>query len=343
MAQTLLLTWNPGPGNDEQWSPDQWYREMVEPSSAGTEVDNDWSIWLNRNTVTPGDQVYLLRQGAHGRGLVAAGWVTSEVFEAANWRESDSERPAYYIYVTWRTCLPLEERITVEELEEAVPEFPWSAVFASGRRLDDSVADKVHRLWAERVGGEPTSTQQSLTGFGDPENNARVEAAAIKVVTAAYEAEGYRVEDVSIRRCGWDLTATRKREVAHVEVKGLSGDTVQFWLTANEHRQAKSDDAWVLVAVTSALSRPQMWELDRDTVAQRAVPYVYRVEVPASLMLEDEDDEEPIYTQDELAAMEPADLKALAASWGIKLGRKTPAALVTELLGCQQAYVDGGG
>jgi hypothetical protein len=46
--------------------------------------------------------------------------------------------------------------------------------------------------------------------------------------------------------------------------------------------RVRGEVEWVLVAVTSALTSPQMWEIDGQTVVRQAVPYVYHVEVPAS-------------------------------------------------------------
>lgn len=279
--QTLLLTWNPGADDDHVWSPEEWYQEMVRPTSAGDTVIDNWSIWLNRRSVAPDDRVYLYRQGSHGRGLVAVGHTTSGAFPAPRWDDPDPDSSADYVDVVWTTCLPLEERITVEELDAAVPEFRWSQVFASGRRLTEPVAAKVDRLWDHRVGGpRPPEDPSSSPRFGDADTNDEVEAAAMNVVTMAYRDQGYEVENVSAKKCGWDLTACRNREVVHVEVKGVSGETVKFFLTANEHRHAQSDPRWALAAVTTALTDPQMRTVERDVILTRAVPSVYTVEVP---------------------------------------------------------------
>jgi hypothetical protein len=74
----ILPTWNPGPHNDEQWSPEQWEIEMVDGTSESRTYDGRWSVGNRVQGIETGDRAYLLRQGTHGRGLVAIGDITSE-------------------------------------------------------------------------------------------------------------------------------------------------------------------------------------------------------------------------------------------------------------------------
>jgi hypothetical protein len=46
----------------------------------------------------------------------------------------------------------------------------------------------------------------------------------MKAVTAYYKTAGWSVRDVSMAKVGWDLTCTRGREIARVEVKGIRSD-----------------------------------------------------------------------------------------------------------------------
>ena len=61
----------------------------------------------------------------------------------------------------------------------------------------------------------------------------------MEAVTAYYKSAGWSVRDVSMAKVGWDLTCTKGREIARVEVKGISSDRPVVFLTANEIRAAE--------------------------------------------------------------------------------------------------------
>ncbi len=82
---------------------------------------------------------------------------------------------------------------------------------------------------------------QGGAGFGTAELNRLVEQAAMKHVTAAYEAGGWTVEDVSRRKVGWDVTCRRGGDERHVEIKGCSGSRPAVMLTVNELETARRD------------------------------------------------------------------------------------------------------
>ena len=117
-------------------------------------------------------------------------------------------------------------------------------------------------------------------GFGTPEQNRAVEVAAMDAVVDFY-GEDWRHKDVSADKVGWDLTFKHKetREVARVEVKGVSGDRPVVLLTANEIRAAEEEPGWVLAMVTRALSTPQVTEHTADEALAVAEPYVYKADL----------------------------------------------------------------
>jgi hypothetical protein len=84
-----------------------------------------------------------------------------------------------------------------------------------------------------------SSEIQSEVFFGNPENNRRVEVAAINFVTKTYEGEGWVVTSVERDKVGFDLICKRGNERLDVEVKGLSGNRPQFIITVNELEQSK--------------------------------------------------------------------------------------------------------
>lgn len=112
-------------------------------------------------------------------------------------------------------------------------------------------------------------------GYGTPEHNRLVETAAMRAAITAFA--GWNHDDVSAKKCGWDLTFRRGSDEVHAEVKGVSGSKPSVLLTANEWRRAADDVNWKLVIVTHALlSEPRVIVLDRGRIANGATPYVYR-------------------------------------------------------------------
>lgn len=130
--------------------------------------------------------------------------------------------------------------------------------------------------------GDPREDDASIAvgawgaGFGDPATNRVVEMAAERAVTARYEEAGWAVHRVAHLRCGWDLTATRRSEELHLEVKGVRGDRPSILLTRNEVATAETDPAWTLVVVTNALSSPTVTKYPREVVRSAIEPTVFR-------------------------------------------------------------------
>ncbi|MEF2974765.1 DUF3883 domain-containing protein [Pseudomonas aeruginosa] len=118
-----------------------------------------------------------------------------------------------------------------------------------------------------------------LKGFGTPEHRKKVEFAAECAVIEHYKTKGYTCERVTHLPCGYDFVFTKGKSVRHVEVKGTSSPTPQFFITRNEYGKGlQSNPAWRLAMVTSALSEaPSITEYDALGL-KRAFdlePYVY--------------------------------------------------------------------
>jgi len=97
-----------------------------------------------------------------------------------------------------------------------------------------------------------------------------VEMAAQEAVGKLYSDKGYSVIDVSDKKRGWDLEATRNRGTIKIEVKGLFGDTSLAELTPNEYRPIKGGDrSYRLCIVTNALNpKPRIQDFYFDSESQ---------------------------------------------------------------------------
>jgi hypothetical protein len=127
------------------------------------------------------------------------------------------------------------------------------------RILEPDSAEMLTKMLAARakqpVHEESESPSRSSGGgFGQADQNAQVEKAAVQFVREWHEKRGWAVESVEDQRCGFDLLCRRRGKELHVEVKGVSGNESRFILTAGELRRAKEDEVFMLAFVPDALS-----------------------------------------------------------------------------------------
>ena len=123
-------------------------------------------------------------------------------------------------------------------------------------------------------------------GFGSAETNKIVEERAMTLVAAHYKSNGYRVVDVSSKKLGWDLTATSRidvRNIRHVEVKGVSGNSPKVFLTRNESKKATENPLWELAVVVKALSKkPKVFLYRPRPVWEAAKPFMWQADMTNS-------------------------------------------------------------
>lgn len=126
---------------------------------------------------------------------------------------------------------------------------------------------------------EEITVSTSGAGFGTASQNAVVEAAAMAAVIGFYR--GWRYKDVSKDKVGWDISFTHResRELAKVEVKGVSGSRPIVLLTANELKAARKHSEWTLAVVTRALSDPRVVEYSAAQALHSAKPYVFKADL----------------------------------------------------------------
>lgn len=273
----VLLTWNPGPDDDEQYTPEQWLDEMVLPLQEGRPPEGDrWSIGTNWKTIEAGDRACMFRQGVHGRGIVATGVITRGAFPDSHWNP-DKTGDAWYVNVAWDRAFDLNRMITIDELAREVPAFAWNKVYSSGRIVDGTSAEHLATL----LGQGPLPRKPRRKGgqrFGVAEHNHLVELEAMELVIAGYESDRYVVRDVSKENLGWDLEARRGGKISYIEVKGATGPLPEFFLTPNEHRAAREQEGWVAVVITGIFGAEEAWyEFSGPEVTATARPTQFRV------------------------------------------------------------------
>ncbi|MEV2241731.1 hypothetical protein [Micromonospora sp. NPDC049891] len=142
---TFILTWD---GSESVYPPKE-YQGHVAATRRGRTVPLTWSVGSRRGGMSVGDRVFLLRQNSD-RGIVGSGRVTDEeVFEDQHWE--DSTRTARYVRFAWERLLPIDERLTVDELREQVPSHHWHAILASGQQVYPPADATLETLWLAHV------------------------------------------------------------------------------------------------------------------------------------------------------------------------------------------------
>ncbi|GAA5124741.1 hypothetical protein GCM10023339_46730 [Alloalcanivorax gelatiniphagus] len=268
----------------------------------GTDVVTNWSVFNSYRSrmMQPGDKAILWVSGngrRMTRGIWGVGWITgyvqdtvAEVLEPGEDSYWHSEKERLAVTNDVALYIPLFEVGTELAAADLVAaginalEVQTQAQMSNPSWVTKEQLAEIEALlepWPEYVDpDEEITVSNHGAGFGDSHHNLAVEEAAMAAVIEYYR--GWKFEDVSADKVGWDITFTEKatREVARVEVKGVSGDRPVVLLTANEIRAAEEENDWYLAVVTRALSNPEVIEYTAEQALEAAVPYVYKAHMP---------------------------------------------------------------
>lgn len=138
---TFILTWHP---DGFEIAQDEYGVNVAATSGART-FEGSWSTGNRTSLIEPGDRFFLFRQ-KRDRGIIASGTFTSEAYQGDHW--SGSGEIANYADVEFDEWRPLDDRLTIEELQSAVPGFKWIRLQGSGIHINDSFAAVVESLWS---------------------------------------------------------------------------------------------------------------------------------------------------------------------------------------------------
>ena len=144
--RTFMLTWNPTQGRPSDLS------DAIAAIGSGQAWRDDWSTGV-RKDVPVGSRVFLIRQGAEPRGVVAAGYTLTEPKLIAG-REGQS----HYCDVSFTAALNagLGHLISLAELAHTslLVNVPWG-IAGGGREFTSGEAAQLEVLWSatlRRVG-----------------------------------------------------------------------------------------------------------------------------------------------------------------------------------------------
>jgi 5-methylcytosine-specific restriction protein A len=96
----------------------------------------------------------------HERGLVASGIFASEIYEGQHW--DDPTRRTTYADVDWDVLLPVDDRLTVQDLKASLPGVSWDRLQGSGVLVDVASAQVLEDLWAAHAAATPYRAPEDL-------------------------------------------------------------------------------------------------------------------------------------------------------------------------------------
>ena len=143
-GEITILTWNP-----DRFDWGEEYLDAIDKTSRGQRVDGDWSTGGRKSGLGPGDTAFLLRQGTQGRGIVARGEVTGEIFQEPLFDRPD--KTGNYVLISWDRVVSVEDAISTETLKAEMPEVNWDRLQMSGTFLSPELHDRLEQLWSEHL------------------------------------------------------------------------------------------------------------------------------------------------------------------------------------------------
>lgn len=257
----VIATWSPatGGGFDGPLS----FDDIVAATAAGNLVHDRWSVGQRKHGIEVGDRLYLLRLGDEA-GIVASGWVTSTPFTASHWDPSRaaSGDTAQYVYLDWDYVIPVEDRLTREDLRALLPGAVnnWGPM-GGGVPLAPNAAATLADAWADHVGDR--GAKATLRGGSGPAGGGqgrqmdavrrkKIEDAAQARLEEHYRALGYVVEDVRFKE-HYDARATRGDEVIYLEAKGTTTNGASVIVTRGEVAWARTHPGQVIMGLWSGM------------------------------------------------------------------------------------------
>ena len=95
---TYLFTWNPARWN---WT---YLQKSIAKVRENGYCSEPWSCGVTKR-ITSGDRAFLIKLGDKKRGIVASGWVSSNVYQDRHWNTESKSKTALYVDIDWDTIL----------------------------------------------------------------------------------------------------------------------------------------------------------------------------------------------------------------------------------------------
>jgi hypothetical protein len=217
--------------------------------------------WSSLKDSRPGDRVLIYIRQPHS-ALIAKAEVTGRA-------QKGTQGDYAYRARTGRFRL-LRNPLTLHELQRVFPRWGWLRYPRGKAVVPPQYAKRLWELVDEQpAAGRPERSNGAGAGFGDAKTNALVETAAVRQVTRLLQRRGFRVKSVESDRVGYDLHATKGTKELLVEVKGVSGDGLQFLITRNELKAAAQTSFRLMVVTQARTRQARVHEFHGPTLKRR--------------------------------------------------------------------------
>ncbi|TKI62522.1 protein NO VEIN domain-containing protein [Nocardioides jishulii] len=265
----VIATWSPKGGG---FTGAPTFEEAIEATQGGDNIVRDrWSVGRRTKGIDVGDRMYLLRTGDEA-GIVASGWVASTPYAAPHWDPAHGGT-TQYVDLDWDFVVPLDERLTREDLRTLVSGAvnDW-APMGGGAGLEPAEAEALAHAWMLHVGdkragatlrGEPRAARGGQGHQMDPVRRKKIEDAAQTRLEEHFRAQGFTVEDVRFKE-HFDALATRDQETYYLEAKGTTTDGAPVIVTRAEVDWARTHRGQVVMGVWANMAFTADGEIDRD-------------------------------------------------------------------------------
>jgi 5-methylcytosine-specific restriction endonuclease McrA len=225
--RTFLLTWI-----EKRW---QWKTLAKDAArvQSGERVSDTWSSG-NRKDIEKGDRLFLLKQGAHPKGIIGSGWAMGECFRALHWDNSRASQgdQANYIPMIFEHLVHPDDG---EVLPFSVLRFGklasvnWNTQ-ASGIVIEEDAAHELEQLWAQHRGSAAEIDDEVSVLEGERRlrliaHRKRERALRDAKIAAALRAQNGRLQ-CEVPRCEFDFyqvygeTGRGYAQVHHLEPIG---------------------------------------------------------------------------------------------------------------------------
>jgi hypothetical protein len=137
-----LLPWNPDPGKVNWiWKSPAQYDRLVSDTKSHNVADA-YQVWINRNSIRAvDDEVVLFQTGPKPDLRGVYGW-------GAVIRDPHPTPYGIDINLEWIRCLAYEHRISVDLLQQLVPEYDWvKGHQCSAPLIPEPAAQKLRVVW----------------------------------------------------------------------------------------------------------------------------------------------------------------------------------------------------
>lgn len=134
---TYLLAWNP------KTTPFTAFEQLSKQLAGGKRADARWSTGNNKS-IRKSERFFFLRQ-YRNRGIVAAGYTTSNAFTDEHWQ--DRSRTANYVLIRFDTMIPVDCCLSVPSLSKADLGINFDRIQASGIGISPEAASRLESLW----------------------------------------------------------------------------------------------------------------------------------------------------------------------------------------------------